>query len=842
MAKAKKPQKSKKAYQSPSSRKQKQSFSISERTQDVFFCVLIILIMLVLMKPMVIDGLSPQGVDVVSSIGQQNQVREYKEESGERALWNPYIFGGMPTYQRHYPITFSVDTILNMLARIFNGVFIFYIFGGLGAYLLFRYLKMNPLMSFLGSMAFILYPHYKSLYLEGHFTKFRALMLLPWVFVSFSYFLNKRNLLAMALFALAFGIQIRTQHYQIVFYSGLMVFAIGVYPFIRDLIDRKFTLFFKSTAMLLVALGLSLTMAAQPLFLAREYLPYSKRGKTTVDLSNPEKVQKQTERSDGVTMEYATRWSTHPAEMLTWLVPRFYGGMSRETYQGDRYPNLQGREIPGYWGHMPFTQSYEYMGALLLFLAFLGLYAFWRDRRIKAVALFALFLILLSFGRHFESFYALFFNYFPFFNKFRAPMMSVTITFFMITILAVYGLRYLHQLKRGESWSAYKPVLITGGGLVGLCLLLLLFSSTFSFAKVGENFNPQVSEMVHNIRQDFFTADVLRSLGILIVGILAVLAYLKKKLPFTAMGLILIIVVTADLIHIQHRVHKDYIDRDRLERNYFQATPTDRFLNQDDGIYRILPGGQQFGKNRWAYYHQTIGGYSPIKMYTIEELIQNNLSRQLVPGFPYNPNILKILNVKYLVLQQQLNHRLIEPVYKDSQYQLFTYRFNEFMPRGFFVGDYRVIENEYARLRALNAPNFDPEQEAILERELESDISTPDSSSSSIREFTPNEITFDVYTDKSALFVISELYYPPGWKIFIDDQEVDHIYKTDHAIQSVVVPAGAHEVQMRFHPDSYYQNVRIARASLTIIYLTIVASLIVQYRTRIREWLQKVKA
>ena len=93
---------------------------------DIAFVFLITVLMVIALKPVVIDGLSPQGVDVLASVGATNQINEYSEESGEKALWNPYIFSGMPRYQRMSPVTISVDTILNFLGRLFSHIFIYY--------------------------------------------------------------------------------------------------------------------------------------------------------------------------------------------------------------------------------------------------------------------------------------------------------------------------------------------------------------------------------------------------------------------------------------------------------------------------------------------------------------------------------------------------------------------------------------------------------------------------------------------------------------------------------------------------------------------------------------------
>lgn len=826
----------KKKSQSPP-KTAKQPFHFPQTTQDGILIFVIILFLVVLLKPLVVDGLSAQGVDVVGSLGKTHQISEYYKETGDRALWNPSLFAGMPVYHRISARAFSVDNLLQLFGRFFSIVFMYYLLGAIGFFVLMRYLKMPPLLAFLGALLFVLFPNYKSLYLEGHMAKLMALMYLPWVFLSFRHFIDRRSLLAMALFALSFGLQIRTQHYQIVFYTALMVFALGLYPLINDLIQSKFVQFTKTSVLLIGALLLALTMAAQPLFLAKEYLPYSKRGKTTVEVTgNKAAADQSVKKQDGVSMEYATQWSTAPSEMLTWIVPRFYGGMSGERYEGSTYPQLKGRMIPGYWGHMPFTQSYEYMGVIMLILALWGVLAFKKDWMIRSISVLALVLILLSLGRHFNLFYALFYNYIPFFNKFRAPMMSVTVTYFLFVIMAMYGIRYLLDLTKSDKhWKEQKTVLYTLGGFLALGAVIYLFGQSASFIKAsGEPYQGQTLDMIKNIRMDYFKNDVLRYLLLVIIFSGLMFGLLRKKISFGLAVLLVAVLTIGDLIQVQSRSHKDYKNIKQIEASYFAKTPTDQFLLKDTEVARIFPVGKLFNDNRWAYYHQTIGGYSPIKMFTIEELVEKNIYKGWDPNFPINWNVLQILNVKYLIAQGQLQSEQLELVHSDPNGQLLTYRFKNRLSRAFFVGETKLISDELDRLAYINQREFDPQNIAIIEEEINETIATPDSSFTELKSFSPNRLEFNVYTDKQALLVISEIHYPPGWKVFIDDQQVEKIYKTDHAIQSVVVPAGNHKIEMRFEPDAYFRDIKIASLSSGLLYVIILLSLILG-------WLKKRK-
>ena len=811
----------------------KKIFNLTNLQQDIIFLAIIVVLLAILLKPMLIDGLSPQGVDVVGSLGATHQITEYYKETGERALWNPYLFSGMPQYHRIGPIVLSIDTLLNYLARFFSSVFIYYLFAAIGSYLLFRYLKMSPLISFIATIMFLLMPHYKSLYTEGHMSKFRALMILPWVLLTLLYFLDKRSILTASLFAIIFGAQIRTQHYQIVFYTALLIFAVGFYPLLKDYLNKRYLIFTKSAILVVGAVILGIIMSSQPLFLAKEYIPYSKRGKTTINIDKPESENTEA-ASNGVQIEYATQWSTHPTEIMTWFIPRFYGGMSGEKYSGDAVPQLKGRVIPGYWGYMPFTQSYEYMGVITLLLAVIGIIAFRKKPFILSLLILSAFYIFLSFGRHFLAFYSIFYNYFPFFNKFRTPVMSVTVTSFIVTILAAYGLQYLSSQPLVKSIKENKALIYTIGGFLALGIAVLVLSQGFSYSSVRDNYDPRILDLLKTARKDLLSKDLIRYFILVIVAGGTIYAYMFRKFSFNFMVIILSILVLFDLIEVQNRYPTKYADLKGIEKQYFAKSGTDKFLLADTGTFRVFPVGQLFGDNRWAYYHQTIGGYSAIKMYTIEELIENNLYKGWDKSFPVNLNVLKILNVKYVISPQAIDYNRFELVNKDSISNLFTYIYKDHTPRGFFVGKYKVIKDEYNRLREINKKEFVPETTALLETSLSESIQTPDSCWSRVLSFNPNKIEFEAYTDQRSLFVISEMDYPPGWKINIDNRPVDKIYRTDHALQSVIVPEGQHKIQMLFEPDSYYFYIKLSYTAAGILYVIVLISLITRYKERTR--------
>jgi hypothetical protein len=74
----------------------KEMFGLSTKLQNRILLGLLLIILLILNKPTAIDGLSPQGTDVIASVAKTHIVNEFTKKTGELAFWNPAIFAGMP--------------------------------------------------------------------------------------------------------------------------------------------------------------------------------------------------------------------------------------------------------------------------------------------------------------------------------------------------------------------------------------------------------------------------------------------------------------------------------------------------------------------------------------------------------------------------------------------------------------------------------------------------------------------------------------------------------------------------------------------------------------------------
>jgi hypothetical protein len=824
----------------------KPTIQLKEYQKNLIIFGIVFVLLLIVLSPMAFQGLRPGGVDVIGSKGATHQRVEYEKKTGETVYWNSPVFSGMPLYHRLEGKAFNFDTILDkFLDKILYKYIWIYLIGFIGMFFLLRFFRLGYLPSVFGGLAFIFIPHYMSLLSIGHFAKFRPIMYIPLVTFFFVSFLNKKNLLWLIGFIFAFAVEIRTQHYQIIFYQIMILVFIGLYYLIRMLKAKQTRQFWIKLGLVVAASGLIIMMVAQPLFVTGEYTPYSTRGGTGE------------EGSTGLEFDYATSWSLHPAEMLSWVMPRFFGGTSGELYTGSKVSQLQGHRIPGYWGHMPFNQAYEYIGVVLIFLAIFGLITNFKSGFIKTLLGLFVLSLLLSFGRHFPLVYKFFFNWVPQFNRFRVPSMISVIMQIIIVIWAGFGIKTLieggkekrekrkrNSLPSSPSSVSYRKIII---GIAIFFIILgfipLLFGTGFSREKPGEALQygeqgDQFVELLKQARLDMMQTDGIRLIILTVITAALCLLLLQKRLSTKVFSSLILILLLVDQVPYFKKAHGELHDPVKFEQEHFAKTQTDRVLLQDTTYYRVFPITENpFNTNDWSYYHNSIGGYNAAKPRIYQDIIENFidprvifLSQNMKPSW----NVIKMLNTKYVISRLQLPFEELSPYFFDSQEQLLTYKVELDPKPAWFVGDIKVIPEREQRFAAMREPSFDPFQTAILEKDVDFVPSYPDSSYVEVLEASFNRMRYQIYTDKPSLLVVSEIFYPGsgGWKCYIGDEQKE-IYKTNHVLRSVYIDSpGTYEVLFEFIPETFVKYYHISVAGHIIAYLLLIAGALLTIRRR----------
>jgi len=719
-------------------------------------------------------------------------------------LWCPYIFGGMPSYAsllsapRINIIDSPVRTILKVLQPLIpdtNFVFILinYILFAVLMYLLLRNHKVTPLVAMFAGLAVIFMPQFIAFTAYGHNTKFLSLMLIPLIFLLTERLFEKRNAFYFSLTALTIGYQLIRAHVQVCYYTYLLL---GIYLLFKIVTDYRRS---KKIGDILAPVGLLFGVIAVGALLSSvlyvsvfDYQRYSIRGASA---------------GDGLDFNYATDWSFHPLEMITFIIPSFMG------FGGQTY-----------WGKMPFTDYPLYFSVLILLLAGLA-FILRRDRFTWLFGATALISLLVSFGKHFPLLYTPMFKLLPFFNKFRIPSMIHILLDICMVILAGYGLNALleyHQKaeaskKQKSPEKILKRYMAIFLGVIGVFALFVLLGKNVFMDLITSGSN-NMDIAMRERAWEMAAGDSFKALLLAGLGSVLVFQFLKNKLSAQVIVIAFTALVVIDLWFIDFKLIQPQPAVD--EKTYFADTPTTKFLKADKSLYRILPLRDDKSAN-WYMYHfiSNINGYSAAKLRIYQEFLEETLY-----GGPLSNNVLNMLNVKYLLSLgapiPDLDYKMAYSyavMYGGQKISAFVYENLNVLPRVFFADTVEVLTGRRSIFDRMKSETFDPGQVAILEEYPPFTVAAVDSNTTAtITDYDIHHITISAQVNKPAIMVLSEIYYPSGWKAYIDGIET-HIYKTNYVLRSIFLEPGSHTIEFKFAPASFKLGLWISLVTLIIL-------------------------
>jgi hypothetical protein len=289
----------------------------------------------------------------------------------------------------------------------------------------------------------------------------------------------------------------------------------------------------------------------------------------------------------------------------------------------------------------------------------------------------------------------------------------------------------------------------------------------------------------------------------------------RRRIPAWTGGLLFLAILVADLAIVDRSFLKNLESSARAEQP-FARTATDDFLEKDPSVFRVLPMGGLFGDNRWAFHHESVGGYHAAKMRTYQRLLEATVYRSQDPSAPPMRNALRMLNVKYLVVPGLLPGGMPE-AFRDPSGRLVTYELPGALPRAWLVETVTVAPSEDAVLARIGGASFDPEREAVIIGSAPAGLGAgPVSGGASIVRRDLHSLELQVEASRPALLVVSEMDYPPDWRAFVDGAPAE-IRAADLVLRSVVVPAGSHRVLFRLTAPTYRASVRVARGAMAVL-------------------------
>ena len=762
--------------------------------------------------------------DITQFRGMVKEINNFRADKNTEPYWTGASFSGMPAYQisAYYPNDFvrSIDRTFRFLPRPADYTFLYF----LSFFVLMLALKIEWRLAILGALSFGFSTYLIIIFGAGHNAKAHAIAYMPLVLAGVLWVFQKRYILGFLVTGFGLALEIYTNHPQMTYYLGFCLLILVVVEFINAIKEKLLPVFIKQSVVIIAAVLLGIGANSSRLMAMKEYGDYSTRGKSELTITPDGSVK---EAAVGLDKAYITEYSYAKLETFNLFIPRFMGGgtvekleNSSELYKvietklGKKGADYFTDQALTYWGDQTIVEAPAYIGAVIFFLFFLGLFLV--KGRLKQWLLAAtVFSILLSWGRNFEGLTNFFIDYVPLYNKFRAVSSIQVIAELCVPILGVLALKEFFSLKISseEKIKALKKSLYAFGGLIIIGFLLAHSFSTFegirdtTYLNIEKEYNIiGVLDAVIADRKAMLLIDVLRSLFLMLLTAGVLWMFLKSKLKQGIAILIIAVFVLFDLVSVDKKyVNKDDFKSSRKIEKPFIASNADKLILQDKTHFRVGNFSvNPMNDGSTSYFHQSIGGYHAAKMMRYQELFEYQIAKN-------NMQVLNMLNTKYFIVDNDKGE-------KQAQQN------PDANGNAWFVENVKVVNSANSELQILDSLNT--KMSAVIDKSKLLDnvnFNFEKDSTATIKliNYDVTELTYRTKTEKEQFVVFSEIYYKDGWNAYIDGKLTNH-FRVNYVLRGMKIPAGEHEIEYKFEPKVIQQGGMISLFSYISIILVFV--------------------
>ena len=784
-------------------------------------------------NPVFFENKSLQQADIQQFIGSSKAIEDYRNRTGEEALWTNAMFSGMPAYLisvrwGNEAIAYLKTVLALFLPHPIANIFIAFVC----YYIMLISFRVRPYLAIAGALAFGLSTYMIVGLVAGHNGRIGAIAFMPLVMAGIHLAFSGRLLLGLGVTAAAMALHLRENHVQVTYYLLIIVLVYGVIRLIEAVKTHTVPALLKTVGLLAIAVVLGAGTFFGQFWALKEYSAYSTRGKSELIASTDSDPAKES----GMTREYAFEFSNGILEPLTLMIPNFYGGSSgdflvadqdSEVYKalvrsGDQQTANQLANFTGaYWGEQRLASPY-YAGAIIVFLFVLGI-AFAEKKHAWWLVSVTVLSIILSWGSNFSAFNYFVFDYVPGYNNFRSVTFILVIAFFAMPLLGLLGLERL--LTVGLDKELKRRLLIVFGCTGGLCLLLLMFAGMFNFTRTIEEQLPGwFVDALAEDRKSLFRADALRSFCFILAAFIVIYFETYRRISAIAFYAFLTFMITVDLAVVNKRYFTDANYKRNRDNTFFSVTPADQEILKDTSHHRVYnlsyltgSGANTFAEARTSYYHNSIGGYHGAKLRRYAEFYdscmveqtqqfvgqanQGNMSFENLSAF-------NMLNVKYVVIGPQREHVLPNPSAYGNAWFV-----SEVVRTGDAVSELEKTCSINTRTTAVvDTSSFEVGQ-----------IAADSSASIRLVRHTPKQLVYESESSGNGLAVFSEIYYP-GWEATIDGQSAD-VIRVDYILRGLEIPAGKHTIELTFRPKAYVVGNKITSVSSWLVLLLLIGTI-----------------
>lgn len=747
--------------------------------RDAWIAVGYLALSLLFFLPALMPGRTLFGTDYLSIAIFFEEFATQRFLEGDLPKWLPYVYGGAPFFANPMDVYYPVSVLLR-LARVATHVHlpilfvVQYFLAGWGTYALLRELGARRMPAHVAGVLYMFSGYLLSYIYGGHdgraivatltplalFAIHRSLRLGRWTWFVFT---------GGVLGAAMLSFQIQSAYYLLLAGGIWFVFLLWHFGFWR--VTRQWV---GRLAGGFGALALAFGLASVNFLPFLGYVPWSPRG------------------GEGRGYEYATSWSVPPEELVGLAVPERIGILTE------------------YWGRNPFKLHTEYVGALTILLVIAGVYLLRRDRYARffyALGAFTLTIVLGGYTPLYRLYYALL----PGTVRFRAPSIAFFLVVLCLVVVAGLALDRMasvrdaepgrHPPGRAGSSGTLRVLWRLGLGAVAVTLLWALAVSatgpdTYWLASPG----PGTERAALN--RGAYLAGIWRFAIFLAVSAAILGAWLRKRLPSAATGLLLASVAVVDLWIIDKR----FFDTVPKPSVLFAADEVVDFLRAQEGPFRVFMFFDQPQDNyAMRFGLELIGGEHGNQLHTYNEFLGAGTKTYTdYHNLLGNAVFLALANAKYIVTGQSLGAPFLRPVFQGRTRtgSATVYENTAVLPRAFLSASARRVPEPDGALDEMRRPGFDPRREVLLYADPPRGDSAREPARGEVRivERAPDRVELRVEAEEPAYLVLTDNYYP-DWVAEVDGRATP-VLRAYHTFRAVPVAAGEHRVTFEFRPRS----------------------------------------
>ena len=763
----------------------------------------------------VLKGKKISQSDITQHIGMAKEVNDFRKATSEEPFWAESAFSGMPTYPigTYFPNDYitSLDRLIRFLPRPADYLFLYFF----SFYILLLAFKVDWKIAIVGSLAFGFSTYLIIIFGAGHNSKAHAIAYMPLVLSGIIFIFKKRYLLGFIVTSIATALEIKANHPQMTYYLLFAILILCVVELIEAIKKNKIKQFITQSSIIIVAMLLAVGVNSSRLLATKEYADVSTRGKTALTI-NPDGTKK--EVTTGLSKEYITQFSYGKAETFNLFVPRYMGGGTVEsldrnsnTYQyvssiaGSKQADGFTKQVYTYWGDQLIVEAPAYIGAVMLFLFFLGVFILKGKYKYWLVAS-SVFAILMSWGKNFQFLTDFFIDYIPLYNKFRAVSSFQVIAELCIPLLGFLAVRefFFSKTDKEQKQIALKKALYSSVGLIVIGLLYALSFSTFDGIRDASYSEYEgLLDAVKADRLSMLYSDSFRSILLIGVGFVVLWLFLKQQLKYTTSIIAFAVLILFDLVQVNLRyVNADDFKEARAIDKPFKASTADLQILKDKSHYRVANfSTDPFQDGRTSYFHKSIGGYHAAKVGRYQDLIEFQLSKQ-------NMQVYNMLNVKYFIIPGDDGEEVAQQN-PDANGNVW------------FVKNIKYVKTADQEIRALDS-TLTKSTVVVNENNIHKKInfSTEVDSLAYIKltEYSLNSLTYDTSSNKDEFAVFSEIYYKHGWNAYLDGVKQPHT-NVNYILRGMEIPKGEHIIKFKFEPSVIKTGSTISLISYALMLL-----------------------